>query len=152
MVEGGQDADGAVFIGYHARAGSRQAVMDHTISGAQVHNWRMNGQAVSEAEINAALLGFYGVPVLMASGDDRLADEIQERLPGVATMIVKYALDHRAERSNPRAEVFRGIRETCRAAVMAVSKAPVFRLRGPVTFELEFTRSFYAETAALMPT
>lgn len=152
MVEGGQDADGAVFIGYHARAGSPRAVMDHTISGAQVHNWRMNDQAVSEAEINAALLGFYGVPVLMASGDDRLADEIHERLPGVATVIVKYALDHRAARSKPRADVFRGIRDTCREAVTALSQAPVFRLQGPVSFELEFTRSFYAEAAALMPT
>lgn len=44
MVEGGQEADGAIFVGYHARAGSEAAVMDHTISGAMVHHWFVDGQ------------------------------------------------------------------------------------------------------------
>lgn len=150
MVEGGQEADGALFIGYHARAGTTQAVLDHTISGIQVHNWFMNGLAVSEAEINAALLSHYGVPVLLVSGDDKIAQQVAKTLPGTRTVIVKYGIDHRAARSLPRAEVLARIHEQSRAAVSGPFPT-VPPPTGPVTFRLEFTRSFYAEMAALMP-
>lgn len=150
MVEGGQDADGALFIGYHARAGSTRGVMDHTISSLQVHNWFMNGVAVSEAEINAALLSHFGVPVLLVSGDDQIAAQIAERLPGTRTVIVKYGLDHRAARSLPRTTVWQMIREASSQAVRAPRPA-VHPPANPVTFRLEFTRSFYAEIASLMP-
>lgn len=150
MVEGAQDADGALFIGYHARAGSLRGVMDHTISSLQVHNWFMNGIAVSEAEINAALLSHFGVPVLLVSGDNQIAAQVEDRLPGTRTVIVKYGLDHRAARSLPRTTVWNMIREASQLAVQG-PRPEVRALVGPVTFRLEFTRSFYAEIAALMP-
>ncbi|MCL5115960.1 MAG: M55 family metallopeptidase [Firmicutes bacterium] len=151
MVEGGQDTQGALFIGYHARAGTGGAVMDHTISGAQVHNWFLNGTPVSEAEINAALLGHYGVPVLLVSGDDKIAREVNERLPGVATAIVKHGMDHRAARALPRSVVLQRLHDASQEAVSTSARAPIHRVPGPVTFRLEFTRSFYAEVASLMP-
>lgn len=150
MVEGCQGTDGALFIGYHARAGSAAAVLDHTISSVQVHNWFMNGIPVSEAEINAALLAHYGVPLLLVSGDDKIAAQVEERLPGVHTVTVKFGLDNRAARSLPRVEVYRRIREGTAAAV-AAPRPMVKPLMGPVSFRLEFTRSFYAEIAQLMP-
>lgn len=150
MVEGGQDADGAVFVGYHARAGSAQAVLDHTISSQQVHNWYLNGTAVSEAEINAALLAHYGVPVLVVTGDDKICAQVHDRMPECATVTVKYGIDHRAARSIPRAQVYPAIHRAVEQAVRHVpKKAP--QPPEPVTFQLEFTRSFYAEVAALMP-
>lgn len=151
MVAGGEEADGAIFVGYHARAGTMAAVMDHTISGAQVHNWLMNGRPVSEAEINSALLAHYGVPVLMVSGDDKIAAEVEERLPGIRTVIVKYGIDHRTARSLPRDVVLTRIHQETRQAVAQRDRAPLHRMEGPVTFRLEFTRSFYAEVAALIP-
>ncbi|NMP23348.1 M55 family metallopeptidase [Sulfobacillus harzensis] len=151
MVEGAQDADAALFIGYHAKAGALHAVMDHTISGAQIHNWRLNGLEVSEAEINAALLGHFGVPVLLTTGDDRLARDLAERLPGVVTVVVKFALDHRVARNLPRTQVFEAIRSQSREAVSRHEAAPIFRVPGPVQFQIEFTRSFYAEAASILP-
>lgn len=150
MVEGCQGADGALFIGYHARAGSEAAVLDHTISSVQVHNWFMDGHPVSEAEINAAILAFYGVPLLMVSGDDKIAAQVQERLPGVETVVVKYGIDHRAARSLPHAAVLSNIQERAQKVVKAARPTPAAPPT-PVTFRLEFTRSFYAEVASVMP-
>lgn len=150
MVEGCQDADGALFIGYHARAGTEAAVLDHTISSVQLHNWFMNGQAVSEAEINAALLAHYGVPLLMVSGDDKIAAQVNERLAGVRTVIVKYGIDNRAARSLPHAVVLKNIQESAQLVVQAPRPA-MHSISGPVSFQLEFTRSFYAEVASFMP-
>lgn len=150
MVEGCQDADAALFIGYHARAGTAQAVLDHTISGVQVHNWFMNGQAVSEAEINAALLAYYQVPLLLVSGDDKIAAQVEERLPGTLTVIVKYGIDHRSARSLPRQDVLQRIQDASRHVVQGQWNRPKPPAT-PTTFRLEFTRSFYAEVASLMP-
>ena len=36
---------------------------------------RMNGMPVGEVEINAAIAGYFGVPVIMVSGDDCLGKE-----------------------------------------------------------------------------
>lgn len=150
MVEGCQNADGAIFVGYHARAGTEAAAFDHTISGAQVHNWFINGAAVSEAEINGAILAHFRVPLLMVTGDDKICAAVSDKLPGAATVIVKYGIDHRAARSRPRAEVYRLIRETAAKAIQS-PPAVLAPLSGPVTIQLEFTRSFYAESAAVMP-
>jgi D-amino peptidase len=151
MMEGVAGAAAAVFIGYHARAGQFPAVMDHTISGAQVHNWWMNGVLVGEAQLNAALAAYFGVPVVLVSGDDCLAREIEDTLPGTRTVVVKDALGQFTATSRPRAAVHDALRTGVRAAVEARDTVPIRPVSGPVTFRLEFTRSAYAEVAALLP-
>ena len=75
MVEGVDEGfDAALFVGYHARAGTGHAIIDHTYT-SRVHEARLNGQPVGELAINAALAGTYGVPVALVSGDQALAAE-----------------------------------------------------------------------------
>src|SRR6266571_4292408 len=76
-IDGGFDA--AVFIGYHARAGTRHAILDHTYAD-RIHDVRLNGRPVGELGINAAFAGVAGVPVALVSGDSaraggRLSDD-----------------------------------------------------------------------------
>ena len=70
MVEGVQDADAVFFLGYHARTGDSDGVGNETILGREIVEIRMNGKPVGESEINAAVCGEFGVPVIFASGDD----------------------------------------------------------------------------------
>ena len=63
MMEGLDDSFGVVFlIGYHARAGTLNAILDHTYSSRCVHHVELNGRPVGEIGLNAALAGFHGVP------------------------------------------------------------------------------------------
>src|SRR5437867_2210490 len=92
MMQGfGPDFDVALFIGYHASAGTEAAVLDHTYSGRLLYEVRLNGEAVGEAELNAALAGTYGVPVGLVTGDDKACSQAAKRLPGVRTIMVKEA-------------------------------------------------------------
>src|SRR5437870_2060598 len=51
MMQGfGADFDIALFIGYHAAAGTEGAVLDHTYAGRLLYEVRLNGEAVTEAE------------------------------------------------------------------------------------------------------
>src|SRR5207244_7753166 len=68
MMQGfGPDFGAALFVGYHAAAGTQAAVLDHTYSGRLIYEVRLNGEPDTEAELNAVLAGTYGVPVGVVS-------------------------------------------------------------------------------------
>ena len=78
MMEGIDNSfDGALLIGYHAMSRTR-GILAHTINGFTFHSIKMNGVAYGETEINAALAAHFHVPVIMASGDDYLGEEISD--------------------------------------------------------------------------
>lgn len=88
MAEGAEAGDDvALFIGYHAPAGG-PGVLAHTFS---VHfaEVRIDGVAVSEADINLMQLTALGIPLGMVTGDDVTCRLVQERMPGVRTVEVK---------------------------------------------------------------
>ena len=64
-----QGCDAALFVGMHAKAGTPDGVMNHTVSGTGWRNLSFNGTVVGETGINAALCGTWGCPVLMVTGD-----------------------------------------------------------------------------------
>src|SRR5437763_13065390 len=108
-IEGGFDA--ALFIGYHARAGTHHAILDHTYAD-RIYEVRLNGKPVGELGLNAALAGVHGVPVALVSGDAALAAEANDLLGGgVSTVIVKEAVSRHAARSVAPALPCRMIRD-----------------------------------------
>ena len=151
MMEGVAGADAAIGIGYHAWAGTARATLDHTISSAQIHNLWLNGEHVGEPQLNAALAAHYGVPLVMVSGDDKLARQIAETLPGTRAVIVKHALDATAVRTLPRRDVYTLIRQGAKDAVANRHLSPLKTVHPPVTFQVEFKRSSQAEVASLLP-
>jgi len=76
--------DAAMCIGFHARSGDSSGVLSHTWTGKFL-DVRLNGVLLSEARIAALIAGYYGVPVVMLSGDDVICREVEEWLPGVET-------------------------------------------------------------------
>src|SRR5256712_9540605 len=112
MVQGIEDGfDAALFIGYDAGAGTRNAILDHTYAD-RVAEVRLNGRAVGELGLNAALAGAHGVAVALVSGDAALAAEAKQLLgDAVTTVVVKQAVSRHAARSVAPAVAFRMIRE-----------------------------------------
>ena len=150
MVEGVEEGfDAALFIGYHARAGARNAVIDHTYT-SRVHEVRLNGRPVGELAINAALTGTYGVAVALVSGDQALAAEARDLLgDSVETVVVKHAVGRFAARSIHPGEACRRIREGATAALKRHHRP--FLLPSPVTLEVEFALTQMADMAELLP-
>jgi D-amino peptidase len=150
MVQGIEDGfDAALFIGYHARAGTRNAILDHTYAD-RIHEVRLNGKPVGELGLNAALAGVHGVPVVLVSGDSALAAEAKDLLgDGVATVIVKEAVSRHAAKSVAPAVACRMIREDVPRALER--KHAAFTLRAPVTLEVDFAMTIHADMAELCP-
>ena len=92
MVTGVESGvDGVVFIGYHARAGTERAILDHTWSGKRVVKLRLNGDRIGETGLNAALCGHFEAPVIMVAGDRAVCEEARALLEGIETVEVKRA-------------------------------------------------------------
>src|SRR4051794_38271570 len=103
-----QGCDAALFVGMHARAGTGDGVLNHTVSGVDWQNLWFNGTLVGETGINAALCGTWGCPVLLVTGDRAVCREGRELLgDGLTTVDVKEGLG----RFHPRMKTPREARE-----------------------------------------
>ena len=90
MVQGLDSSfDGAIFIGYHAKAGDPDGFLAHTGSGSVKGLW-LNDVEVGEGGMNAAFAGSFGVPVILVSGDSAAAAELGQLL-GSETVTTKTA-------------------------------------------------------------
>jgi D-amino peptidase len=139
--------DGAIFIGYHASTDNSEGVRAHTMSSARLTSVKLNGAPVPETGINAAIAGHFGVPVIMLSGDDVIANEATALLGDVETAVVKQAYGfHSAETLMPAA-AYRLIEETAARAVRRIEEFEPWDLGGPI--ELEVSLKHYRPVEVL---
>ncbi len=144
--------DAAVFVGYHARAGSMPAILDHTISSASVRSIKINGRELPEMGINGAIAGYYGVPVVMLSGDTETCAQAKSIFgEEFVTTPVKGAIGRTSARLLPLADARRLLKDSAQSALGKRGTIPIFKLTAPFTFELEFNTSLQAEMPSLLP-
>jgi D-amino peptidase len=157
MMEGiAEGWDLAAFIGYHAKAGTARAILDHTYTD-RILDVRLNGRSVGELGINAALAGVHGVPVGVVSGDQQLAAEARELLGArIVTVIVKEAVSRHAARSLAPERARDMIREAMRKAVADLHAGgsaipPPYHVESPTNIEVDFVLTVHADHAMMAP-
>jgi D-amino peptidase len=77
-----------VFVGYHAKAGTPNAILEHTSNG-NVIDFSINGVSMPEGGYNALVAGLYNIPVVFAAGDRALVDQLRAMLGPIETVAVK---------------------------------------------------------------
>jgi D-amino peptidase len=131
-----QSYDLALLVGYHAAAHYHGGVLSHSyFLPANFWEVRINGMPVGEPEIGAALAGSAGVPCGLMVADDVTCDETLKFLPGIETVVTKYALDRTAARLISMAKTGPAIREAARRACERARRGE-FK---PWTFDLPVT-------------
>jgi D-amino peptidase len=142
---------GAIFTGYHAKAGDTDGVLAHTYNGSTIFDVTINGISCSEAMINAAMAGCFGVPVIMVSGDEVLIEELRSQLPWIVGVAVKRGIGKLSSDSlSPRAAQ-NALREAAAAAVRNVGRAKPFTFDSPITMELTTTQVEHTDFIAGVP-
>jgi D-amino peptidase len=132
MMEGIDESfDAAIFIGYHAKAGTPDSLLEHTSSGS-VTDFSVNGISMPEAGYNALIAGNYGVPVVFAAGDKTLCDQLTSLLGEVETVAVKEGIGAAAVSLHP--EVTREqIRAGVEKALRRLDAFAPYHLEAPYT-------------------
>jgi len=151
MMEGIDESFVAVFlIGYHARAGTDAGVLHHTLTGS-IYNFWINGVLVGETGISASLAGYYGVPIALVSGDDKMAKEAKELLGDVEMAEVKVGVDRYTARCLPPKESGERIKQAAVRALERINELKPYKVETPVKFEVEFTSVGMASLASALP-
>src|SRR6202023_3000430 len=139
------------FVGYHASAGTERAIMDHTYGGRTIYALRINGREQSEATLNAALAGTFGVRTALVTGDQATIDEAAAALPGIEGVVVKQALGRQAARSLHPVEACRRIEEGAYRAYAQRAGRPLYRPKGPFTLEIDWMNAGMADLCVQIP-
>ena len=139
MMAGIDDTfDGAIFVGYHTSTDYSTGVRAHTMSSARLTSVKLNGVPVPETGLNAAIAGYFGVPVIMLTGDDAIAEEATDLLGDLETAVVKKAYGfHAAETMMPEA-AYQLIEQTAARAVARIADFEPWDLGGPIELEVSF--------------
>lgn len=140
---------GAMFIGYHSMAGTRAGVINHSFSDRV--NIKMNGKLVGEMAINAVLAGYYNVPVICVTGDDKVCTEAKKLLGDVASGEVKIGINRWVARCYPPSKTREIIKQTVRKAINNIENIKPYKPQTPITFEVEFMTTSEAEKSLLIP-
>jgi len=141
--------DAMLLIGYHARAGTPNAVLPHTWVGSLIHAVRVNGRVFGETAINAALAGEFGVPVCFVAGDAAVCVEAKDDLgEDLETYAVKCATGPKAALCKPPKATGDGIRLGVLRAIADGAEREPFVVSLPVEFAIVFHRREMAEKAA----
>lgn len=153
MVEGVQNADALLFVGYHARAGTPDAILCHTWTD-QITNVWLNGRPTGEIGVNASVAGAFGAPLLMISGDRAACAEATKWVTDVREVVVKTASSRYAAECLPPEQSHAAIQAAAREAVQAFAAGQGPRpleTPAPVTVRVEFANAAQADGAGRVP-
>jgi D-amino peptidase len=155
MMQGiSETINGVIFVGYHARQGSPMAICDHTYSSKCVANLWLNDALVGEFGLNGALAGYYGVPVIMVSGDQTACAQTVELLGSVENAVVKQATGRFSAECLPPEVSQKLISDAARRAVSNLKRghAPEpFIIDTPVLVTVDLMTSDMADRSARIP-
>jgi D-amino peptidase len=136
MMEGiDKTFDAVVFIGYHAKAGTPNAILEHTSTG-NVIDFSVNGVSLPEGGYNAIVAGLSGVPVVFAAGDRALVDQLRALLGPIEAVAVKEEINDAVISLSPKQaqdEIRRGVEQ----AVRRRTAFKPFTIAGPYTMILK---------------
>jgi D-amino peptidase len=137
-----QGCDAALFVGMHARAGARDGVMNHTVSGQDWQNLWFNDVLVGETGINAALCGTWGCPVALVTGDEAVCVEARDLLgDGLTTVAVKRGIGRFAARNIAPRRARELIEEGAQKALGDLDAVSPYDPGRPCEIRVEFTKS-----------
>ncbi len=156
MVQGiDQGVAGLMLVGYHAMAGTPEAILDHTWSNARIAHVFINGRRTGEIGLNMGMAGYFGVPPVLITGDQTAcAEGVAFAGSALKTAVVKTATSQFAAELLPLVESRRRIREAAREAVLSLKagSAPApFDVSRPTALGVEFIYSRHADRALLFP-
>ena len=126
-------------VGQHAKANIRGGIMAHSYSSLGIQTMKLNGKAVGEIDIIAAMAGHFGTPVIMTSGDKAAVEEMREIVPDAEFAAVKEGLGRYACISESAESAQRMIRAAAQRSVAKIASIKPYRVPGPCTLEIEYT-------------
>ena len=150
MVQGLDESyDAAIFIGYHARAGTAKGFLAHTGSGAVKGLW-LNNREVGEGGLNTYFSGEMDVPIILAAGDDVFTKQFGN-LVDCELVATKNAVTAQVAKLKHGTIVERELFDATTRALKTIKNKRPIKLKNPVEIKLKFSTPTHAEILQAIP-
>jgi D-amino peptidase len=145
----GRFTTAAVFVGFHAMAGTKDGFLRHTIN--MDPRFVINGKPVGETAINAYALAERGIPVIMVTGDQALVREAKLLVPGIETVQVKTSIDCKTTKCLPLVKARKLIEAAAERVYARVHEFRPFQLMKPIRLDISFPHKEQADSCKTIP-
>ena len=142
-----ETVDVVFLLGYHAMAGTENAVLDHTMSSTAIHNVYLNGKRIGEIGLMAALAGYFKVPVGLVTGCYKACQEAKELLGNIEVVVTKWGYGRSYAISLSPKKARKLIKEAAKKAIERAKKKEFkpFIVKPPIELKIEYNSSVYAD-------
>ena len=137
--------DCQIELGAHAKAGTINGFLDHTINSKTIFSIKINGIEMCETSLHAALCGKFGVSVIAVIGDEAICRQVKDYIPTCFTCAVKNATERNIATTYPDAD--KKMRDTIIAAITNYKSVPPYQVSEPFTVEATYYRTDFCESA-----
>lgn len=151
MMEGiDKTFDAVMFVGYHAKAGTKDATLDHTMSSVSIRDLKVNGVSLPEAGWNGLIAGRYDVPAVFIAGDKATCEQARAIFGDIETVAVKEGIGEACLNLHPqRAQEL--IRTGTNKALGRLTEFKPLKYQAPYTIEIQFKNEHEAHRASWYP-
>ena len=132
-----QKADGFMMVGFHAMAQTPGGLLTHTYDHS-IKSLYLNGILMGEIGMEAAIAGFYGVPLIFVAGDSKGTEETESLLGDIPTVTVKWAVNEHSALCLPIEVTHNEIRKTAKESLEKITEFKPYVLEPPYHIEVEF--------------
>ena len=129
---------GVVLLGFHAMMGTRDGVLNHTQSSRSENRYWYNGVESGELAQSAAVAGYFGVPPIMATGDEATCREAEKFFGKTCvTVAVKKGVARQSAMLYPFEETRKALYNGARQAMKAIPHCKPYRLDLPIQVKMQ---------------
>jgi D-amino peptidase len=142
--------DAVMLVAFHSKAGTLRGIMAHT-SSSKIFSLKFNDIEVGELGTDAAIAGYFGVPVIMVTGDKAACDEAHALLGDIETVAVKEGVSRSAGNCIQPAEARKLIKEGAKRAMGLIRTAKPFVIEPSIRTEIIFIDPTCADNLEYLP-
>jgi len=130
---------GMVMVGFHSMMGTPDGVLNHTQSSKTENRYWYNGIESGELAQNALLAGYYGVPVIMVTGDEATTREAKKFFGNsIVTVPVKKGLSRESAILYPFEETRKALYEGAKKAMSVISSCKPYKIETPIKVKMQY--------------
>jgi len=150
MMEGiDKSFDAAIMIGYHAKAMTINATLDHTMDGT-ILDLRVNDISLPEAGWNGLIAGYYSVPVIFISGDKAVCEQAKSIFGKIDTVAVKEGIGEASINLHPAVSQ-ELIKKGVKTSLQNLGKFKPLKMKPPYTIQIYFKHEEKASRLSYYP-
>jgi D-amino peptidase len=145
MMEGIDESFDAVFlVAYHAMEGTTAAIMNHTEDPHLIREIWLGDVKAGEVGLSGLVAGHFDVPVVLVTGDDKVAAEAKALLGDIESAVVKYGISRYTARCLTPKKTFELIKAAAERAVKRVGAIEPFKPEFPLDVRVKLNTSLQA--------